>query len=285
MRAKAVEPQRSWFRSVLGLNAKRATAARDSSYVGRGNEHAQVEEHRMSLPDGVRVYAVGDIHGCVSLLDRIHEAIAADAVSCAAEKKYVVYLGDYVDRGPDSKGVIDRLLNNVPSGLTPKYLLGNHDATLLSFLNDAEIYRTWREYGAPQTLISYGVRPPLFHSSDVFEEARLDLLDVLPKSHLAFFKALELICVMGDYLFVHAGIRPGIPLEEQTEKDLLWIRGDFLRSRTPLDRLVVHGHTPVPTPSRQRNKISVDTGAYASGVLSCAVLEGTSCRFLQVSHG
>jgi len=236
-----------------------------------------------ALPTGVRVYAVGDIHGCSALLDRLHERIAADAAPSSAEKR-IIYLGDYVDRGPDSKGSIERLLHAVPAGLTPVYLKGNHDGALLDFLENSETYRAWRSFGAPATLLSYGVRPPLYDSLEAFEAARIALSGSIPTEHLQFLRNLELSFVLGDYVFVHAGLRPGIPIARQQEQDLLWIRDEFLSSGTTFEKCVVHGHTPVPTAARLRQRIPVDTGAYATGILTCAVLEADQCRFLQVGR-
>src|SRR5262249_3710878 len=128
---------------------------------------------------------------------------------------------------------------------------------------------------------SYGVRPPLYDSEEQRMAARDALKRALPPEHLAFFRALELKVTLGDYVFVHAGIRPGISLEDQSEEDLLWIRDEFLASTLPHEKVVVHGHTPLTGPVRTPNRISLDTGAYATGILTCAVLEGTTCRFLQ----
>lgn len=231
----------------------------------------------------MRLYTVGDIHGRADLLDRLHACIEADAGSYAGEK-VIIYLGDYVDRGPDSRGVIDRLIGDVPKGFSPRYVKGNHDQAMLDFLGDAEAYRAWRSYGAPETLLSYGVRPPLFDSSEKFEEARTALAAQLPPAHLAFLRALESAVVFGDYAFVHAGIRPGMNIEDQSDQDLLWIRDDFLNCTSTHEKVVVHGHTPISAPVRLHNRIGIDTGAYATGILSCAVLEGAECRFIQAGR-
>jgi serine/threonine protein phosphatase 1 len=239
---------------------------------------------RAKTPDGVRIYAVGDIHGCAAALDALHARIADDAASHAGDTQ-IVYLGDYIDRGPDSRGIVERMLHAVPKGLSARYIKGNHDAALLAFLEDAQIYRMWRGFGAPQTLLSYGVRPPLFDSFDAFETARRSLAAALPADHLQFFRSLKLKFVSGGYAFVHAGIRPGLDLESQSEADLLRIRDAFLSCTAAFDKVVVHGHTPVPGPVRLHNRIAVDTGVYATGILTCAVLEGESCRFIQVGNG
>jgi serine/threonine protein phosphatase 1 len=232
------------------------------------------------VPDGVVVYAVGDIHGCSHLLDRLHAAVADDA-SKRSGSKHIVYLGDYVDRGPDSKGVIERLQRNVPPGIVPKFLKGNHDAVLKRFLDEPQVYHDWSVYGAQQTLLSYGVKPPLFHSIDRYEAARLALIGSMPQSHVDFLEQLDLTWTLGDYVFVHAGIRPNVPLDKQREQDLLWIRDDFLMSDVNVGKVVVHGHTPVRTPCSCDRRISVDTGAYISGVLTCVVLEGENRAFIQ----
>lgn len=240
-----------------------------------------MRRHREArIPAGVRVYAIGDIHGCADAIDELHAKIMQDAASFAGER-IVVYLGDYIDRGPDSRGTVDRMLRRVPKGFSAHFLKGNHEAALLDFLDHAETYRVWRSYGAPETLMSYGIRPPLFDAVEKYEETRLALRRALPRDHLAFFSNLESRVVIGDYAFVHAGIRPGISIAGQDEADLFWIRDEFLDCPAPFEKVVVHGHTPVPTPQRFANRIAVDTGAYATGILSCAVLEGSGCRFIQ----
>jgi serine/threonine protein phosphatase 1 len=235
---------------------------------------------RAKLPEGLRIYAVGDIHGRADLLDRMHALVAADAAAFTGPRE-IVYLGDFIDRGRDSKGVVERVLKHVPDGLKPRYIKGNHDAALLAFLSDAETYRVWKNFGAAETLLSYGVRPPLYDSPEAIEEARTALAASLPSDHLAFFNNLEPMVIAGDYAFVHAGVRPGVAIENQDEQDLLWIRDEFLSSSGSFGKVVVHGHTPMPAPVRTQNRISVDTGAYATGVLSCTVLEGETARFLQ----
>jgi serine/threonine protein phosphatase 1 len=243
----------------------------------RPKQHARV-------PEATRVYAVGDIHGCDAALGGLHARIEADAVSFSG-RKVIVYLGDYVDRGPNSRGVIDRLIGCVPEGFSAHYVKGNHDQALLDFLADAQTYRAWRAFGAPETLLSYGVRPPLFDSSEKFEEARQALQGAMPLAHLEFLRSLRPSVVLGDYAFVHAGIRPGMSIEDQSEQDLLWIREDFLNCTAAHEKVIVHGHTPLARPLSLHNRIAVDTGAYATGVLSCVVLEGEGRRFIQADRG
>jgi serine/threonine protein phosphatase 1 len=262
-------------------------AADTKSHSERGSARARLLKvfgfgapARAALPEGQRIYAIGDIHGRADLLDQMHALIAEDAASYGGTKE-IIYLGDFIDRGRDSKGVVERVLKQVPTGLKPRYIKGNHDAALLAFLADAETYRIWKNFGAAETLLSYGVRPPLYDSAGQIQDARDDLAAVLPADHLAFFNDLELIVVIGDYAFVHAGVRPGVAIEKQDEQDLLWIRDEFLSSSASFGKVVVHGHTPMPAPMRTQNRISVDTGAYATGVLTCTVLEGETARFLQ----
>ena len=231
------------------------------------------------LPGGARIYAIGDIHGCAHLLDALTARIVADSAGATGPCR-IVYLGDYVDRGPDSKAVIDRLLAP-PAGFACSYLRGNHDQILLDFFLNPSVFRIWRDFGARETLMSYGVRPPRFDDDAAFAEARDALRQAMPPEHLAFLSSLELSLEIGGYFFTHAGVRPGIPLGRQSAQDLMWIRDDFLGARGNFGAVIVHGHTPMDQPSRTANRIGVDTGAYATGRLTAAVLEGSTCRFLQ----
>ena len=230
------------------------------------------------LTEGVRVYAVGDIHGCAAELDRLTAAIVQDGTDWQGER-HLIYVGDYVDRGPDSKGVIDRLLDP-PDGFKVCYLRGNHDQVLLDFLADPAVFRGWRDFGGRETLLSYGVAPPRFDELSAFEKAREQFRAALPRAHLEFFESLQFSAKIGGYFFTHAGIRPGIGLDSQSRVDLLWIRDEFLTSPANFGAIVVHGHSPSPEPVRRPNRIGIDTGAYATGQLTAVVLEGAECRFL-----
>ncbi len=222
---------------------------------------------------GRLVYAVGDIHGRLDLLRRLIADIIANAAMAGTDgRPVVVFLGDYVDRGPDSRGVIDQLLQlTKASGFEIHSLMGNHEQAMLWFLDDPKAGRGWVMHGGAETLASYGVTAPSPQASDDdWEAARLALRAALPTDHLTFLLSLELYLEIGDYLFVHAGIKPGVPLHKQAEKDLLWIRDDFLNASYTGDKVVVHGHTPAPEPVFYAGRIGVDTGAYATGLL-CAV--------------
>ena len=231
-----------------------------------------------AVPEGVRVYAVGDIHGCLRELDRLTAAILHDSASWPGTC-HLVYVGDYIDRGPDSKGVVERLLTR-QEGFTLHYLRGNHDQVLLDFLDDPSVYRSWRDFGGRETLLSYGVVPPQFDDLSAMEKAAERFRTALPSAHLAFFENLQLSAKIGDYFFVHAGVRSGIALDDQSAEDLLWIRDEFLASSSDYGMVIVHGHSPTPEPVRRPNRIGIDTGAYATRRLTAVVLEGDKCRFL-----
>ena len=238
---------------------------------------------RGSVPEDQIVYAIGDIHGRDDLLGRLHDQIRQDCAENAQGRRVrVVYLGDYVDRGPDSKAVIDRLLDRPLPGVEQVFLKGNHEDEMLRFLGDGTASDRWLRLGGGATARSYGValRGP---SNEALapEHIRDALADALPARHLAFLKNLDLFLEVGDYLLVHAGIRPGLPLAEQDPADLLWIRNTFLRSRRSHGRVVVHGHASGHDVVVKHNRICVDTMAYATDRLTCAVLDGAKRRFLR----
>jgi serine/threonine protein phosphatase 1 len=232
-----------------------------------------------AVPPGQRVYIVGDIHGCAALLDRLLEMVVADASNGPATR-LLIYVGDYVDRGPDSRGVVETVLNS-PQGFETRALRGNHEQALLDFLVDPLTYRIWKNYGAQETLLSYGVRPPLFDDVKAITDARDAFASKLPERHRGFFEELALSTEVGDYFVAHAGARPGVALGAQSAEDLLWIREDFLFSGSDFGKVVVHGHTPTEAVVRRKNRIGIDTGAYATGRLTALVLEGESVKLLQ----
>lgn len=236
-----------------------------------------------AVPAGSRIYAIGDVHGRLDLLTRLHALIAADAAAAPVQRRVIVYLGDYIDRGPDSRGVVDFLLQPPLPGFESVHLLGNHEDYLLQFLEQAEVGPHWGAYGGLATLASYGVRPPSGFTPHVadFETARRALADKIPAAHLDFLRGLKLTHAEGGYLFVHAGVKPGVALSEQQADDLLWIRDEFLNSPDDFGACVVHGHTIVETPEQHANRIAIDTGAFATGTLTALVLDGTERRFIQ----
>jgi serine/threonine protein phosphatase 1 len=232
------------------------------------------------VPDGTRVYAIGDIHGRADLLRAMHQLIHEDAYERQAPRNVVVYLGDYVDRGPASAEVIDILLDEPLPGFERVHLAGNHEDTVIRFLSDISIAGLWLEYGGAATLYSYGVKPPAMNEADLLR-AQDELRETLPERHLRFMRELKLTHCEGDWFFVHAGVKPGIPLEAQQPQDVLWIRGEFLGCDNDFGKIVVHGHTVTQEPDVRRNRIGIDTGAFMSGCLTCLVLDGERWSFLQ----
>jgi serine/threonine protein phosphatase 1 len=234
--------------------------------------------HVSSVPAGRRVYAIGDIHGCheqlVRLLGRISNEMAK-----SRGRIDLVFLGDYIDRGPQSREVIATLID-LPANLHGHFIRGNHEQALLDFLDRPITYREWARFGAEATLLSYGVAPPQSSEIANLTAVRDRLARAMPPAHLRFLRSLRPSVAIGDYLFVHAGIRPGVPLSRQTDHDLMWIRDEFLNSDADHGKVVVHGHTPFAEPVNRDNRISVDTGAYMTGKLTALVLEGRRRSFL-----
>jgi len=239
------------------------------------------------LPPGTVVYAIGDIHGRADLLAELHDAIAAHAAGRDATRRLIVYVGDYVSRFPRARDVVRMLLAPAPRGFTRVCLKGNHEDTVVRFL-DGELRagRHWMQYGGDATLAEYGV-----HSSVAVDRAQAADLEAvrrrftraLPRAHELFLRSLALSHREGGYAFVHAGLRPGVRPERQAVGTMLWIRDRFLRSEADFGCTVVHGHTIAPAPEVRRNRIGIDTGAYRTGVLTCLVLEGRSRAFLQTA--
>ncbi len=232
------------------------------------------------LPPGIRVYAVGDIHGRLDLLLDLEALILEDIAARPVEYAMAIYLGDYVDRGPNSRGVLEHLLKADRDGLARKFLRGNHEETFIDYAADPALIRSWKKFGGLETLHSYGVDVRDLMRGGGLEEAHAAFLASVPQEHMAFLESLDPILTLGDYCFVHAGVRPGVPLAQQSPDDLLWIREEFLRYRGPFEKVVVHGHTPVDEPEWLPNRINVDTGAYLTGKLTAAVLEGEQVEFL-----
>ena len=234
------------------------------------------------VPPGTRIYAIGDIHGRVDLLRDMHQLIHEDAYRRQAPRNVVIYLGDYIDRGRESPAVIDVMLDEALPGFESIHLKGNHEDSLLRFLVDASIGPPWMFYGGAATLASYGVKPPdPATRPDELRRAQRELGQRLPARPRQFMAGLRLSHGEGDYFLAPAGVRPGVALERQNEQDLLWIRDEFLRADAEFGKIVVHGHSITARPDVQRNRIGVDTGAFASGTLTCLVLEGTDWSFLQ----
>jgi serine/threonine protein phosphatase 1 len=228
------------------------------------------------VPDGRRVYAIGDVHGCLDRLVSLHFQIAADLAANPVESSVLIHLGDYVDRGPDSAGVLWLLAGTVKPPVSQRVdLMGNHEVMMLEAMGgNLTAASHWLDNGGAATLTSYGV--PAADQARPFAWRA-----AVPAVHGDWLRHLALMHQEGDYLFVHAGIRPGVPLRAQVADDLLWIREPFLSDRRERDVVVVHGHTPRLDPDVQNNRIGVDTGAAMGGRLTCVVLEGNRMRFLR----
>jgi len=234
-----------------------------------------------SVPESELVYAVGDIHGRSDLLVALLRLIEADAANAQAAKSTLVFLGDYIDRGPDSRGVVDILLDDLPSGFSVHFLKGNHEALLLDFLAHANRLESWLTNGGEATMASYGVDVDrLKRTGATPAEWWVEFTSALPAAHLEFFRRLESLVPVGDYLFVHAGVRPGVSLAAQRETDLMWIRDEFLQSTEDFGKLVVHGHTPGHEPVVRPNRIGIDTGAVFTDKLTALKLQGQEREFL-----
>lgn len=237
----------------------------------------RLEVPRRAAPADSRIYAIGDIHGSLAPLRQLHETIRNHAAAYPIARKCLVYLGDYVDRGMESRAVLELLIQAPLPGFEHVFLKGNHEDALLRFLADGSTAHAWLGFGGAATLLSYGVRPPgPMSDSARLAQLRQEFARELPAAHLDFLTRLKRYHVEGDYLFVHAGLRPGVPIEAQRDEDIFWIRDDFLNSRADFGKLVVHGHSIAAEPDIQPNRIGIDTGAFASGRLTCLVLDGTS---------
>ena len=238
---------------------------------------------------GVRIYAIGDVHGHLDQLVAMQAAIAADRARHPVARVLIVYLGDLIDRGPHSAGVIDRLIdqcNRADDGTQIVCLTGNHDAWLNQFLQDITVFPLWARKGGLETLLSYDFSPQevlrAMADTAATEVLRLALLARMPQRHKDFMASLALSHQQGGYFFAHAGVEPDRSLSEQRQEDLTWIRDKFLVSRKNFGKVVVHGHTPGTRVESLPNRINVDTGIYATQVLSCVVLEGTERHVIAV---
>jgi serine/threonine protein phosphatase 1 len=231
------------------------------------------------VPRGMRLYAIGDIHGRADLLDQVLERIDADLSASPVRRAVHVLLGDYIDRGPASRDVLDRLIARGRSHETV-CLKGNHEVFATEFLRKPLMLDEWRRYGGLETLISYGVAPSI--AGDPTEHASLAeaFARALPAEHRAWLAALRPCFVCGDFFFAHAGVRPGVPLARQNEQDLMRIREEFLVYEEDFGKVVVHGHTPVGAPDIRANRINIDTGAFATGRLTCLAIERDELMFI-----
>ena len=234
-----------------------------------------VRGRRPTLPEGVRIYAFGDVHGRLDLLDELLGHIAQDISGRPVARPLFVFLGDYVDRGPQSRETIDRLIAHGRDHECV-FLKGNHEQVAIKCLSDRSLFDQWTRFGGVDTLVSYGVfpKPPLDEQQIVRLQAAFH--EALPQAHFRFFRDLKKSFACGDFFFVHAGVRPRVDLSRQKESDLLWIRDEFLSSSEDFGKIIVHGHTPTSEVEVVPNRINIDTGAFATGRLTCLVMDETS---------
>lgn len=241
-----------------------------------------VEAPWASVPPGQRVYAVGDVHGRLDLFDKLIEAIEEDDRVAGLADTTVVLLGDLVDRGPDSAGVIERA-REWQQQRRVRILAGNHEEMFLQSFESEEVLRHFLRHGGRETVLSFGLEPEAFRAASL-EEVRAMMDEAVPLEVREFIAGFEDTIEIGDYLFVHAGIDPALPLDEQPKETLRWIREPFLSHGEDYGKVVVHGHTIHEEVQDRGNRIGIDTGAFASGRLTALVLEGTQRRYLETAQ-
>jgi len=233
-----------------------------------------------SLQDATRLYVVGDIHGRLDCLDDLLARIEADRAGYEGPVEYI-FLGDLIDRGPDSAGVVSRLLALSQAATPTRVLMGNHEEVMLVAMSgDRGALAMFERIGGRATMRSYGIDLAAYDAMAI-DDRITALARAVPEEHLAFVSAFQDAIVIGDYRFVHAGVRPGVDFDRQKTADLRWIRSEFLDHDAPFDGMIVHGHTVTEDVTRRTNRIGIDTGAYRSGRLTSLVLEGATQRFLQ----
>jgi len=235
-----------------------------------------------TTPHNMRIYAIGDVHGYLQLLERLYEKIRIDLRDKPVEQYSVVFLGDYIDRGPDSARCVQFLVDLMAEDERVICLKGNHEDKLEKFLTDPLVLaNSFFTYGGVECAMSYGVEAAYENTDEQTIRVCDDLLKKIPIEHKQFYSKLITSVTLGDYFFSHAGVRPGVPLSEQSDDDLMWIRYEFLASDALYDKVIVHGHTPANPMEILVNRINVDTCAYDTGILSCLILEGKSYRVIE----
>lgn len=254
-------------------------------YIARIKRRFSGHTSSAEIPPDTIVYAVGDVHGRADLLTRLLDMIEQDVTETAYERRLLVFLGDYIDRGWQSREVLDILGSSLPTEFETVLLRGNHEEALLTFMEDPGFLETWRQFGGLETLHSYGLKDLNFKPDrDYAQRIHSEFLAAFPEPHKDILTRLPTYFELGGYFFAHAGVKPGVALDQQSEHDLCWIRDEFLNSRMNFGKRVVHGHCPEETPQVRQNRIGIDTGAYITGVLTAVVLEGSNVRFLQTAE-
>ena len=244
------------------------------------------ERESASTPPGTLVWVVGDVHGCADLLDVLLYGVVEDIDLTRATVTHLVFLGDYVDRGPDSRAVLDRLIAlQDAKQIELHFLRGNHEDRMEAFLERSDLGAGWCDFGGRETLGSFGVHPPeASDSPEAWETASRALASAMMERHRRFLRRLGSSVTIGDYFFAHAGAEPGVALEKQDPQQLMWIRRRFLEHPEPFEKMIVHGHTPTPHVYVDHRRIGIDTGAYATGVLTALRLMGRERRLLQTER-
>lgn len=237
-----------------------------------------------SVPAGVRVYAFGDIHGRLDLFDQLLDIVEADDRARGQAETHIILLGDLVDRGPDSAGVVERAIQLSQCGLRFDCLMGNHEEVFLESFSSAQVLRFFLRIGGRETILSYPITLAEYRELEI-EALQVRLNEIVPQAHRDFLSKLTDQVRVGDYLFVHAGIRPGVGFDEQRTKDLRWIRDDFLDDERDHGAIIVHGHTITESVEECTNRIGIDTGAYMSGELTAIGLEGSDRWYLSTGRG
>jgi serine/threonine protein phosphatase 1 len=245
-------------------------------------QELRIRGRRPFLPAGLRIYAVGDIHGRFDLLNKLLARIDTDIALRPRVRPFYVFLGDYIDRGSWSRETIDRLIEH---GKTHEsvFLKGNHELIAIKCLTDPNLFDQWMRLGGLETLRSYGAAPGTLANGKQIVELQAAFHSALPQAHLRFLRGLQISFACGDFFFAHAGVRPKVDLSRQKERDLLWIRGEFLSSNDDFGKIIVHGHTPTSEIEVGPNRINIDTGAFATGRLTCLVIENESLSMIDTS--
>lgn len=238
---------------------------------------------KASVPDGLRIYAIGDVHGRADLLDLMLDRIMADDAARGSADQHIIFLGDLIDRGPESAAVVERAMAVSSAIANTRLLLGNHEEVFMKALSgDEKAMRFFCRIGGRETILSYGMSESDYNRYD-YAELIVALQRIVPDSHRQFIESFEDMVVLGDYAFVHAGIRPEVPLADQQPSDLRWIRDPFISFTAAHDRIVVHGHTITESIEERANRIGIDTGAYTTGRLSAMAFEGATRWPLEAS--
>ena len=259
----------------MGASGNRRALMEPQLFQGLDGHHQMVQ-----LPDDQRVYAIGDVHGRLDLLIKLLEMVNKDIAAHADFQNNVVFLGDYIDRGPDPAGVIDHLIDLSIPDTTCVCLMGNHERYMMDIAKGTALIEMWFRNGGRTTAKSYGIEVGTSDITQDVDQFRDALQENVPDRHWQFLQGLKTSWRIGSVFFAHAGVNPARSLDQQTEQDLIWIREKFLHSERDHGALIVHGHTPGPEPEVLRNRINVDTLAYQSGHLTAAILENSHCRFL-----